>query len=679
MNFKKGLFCASFGLLSIVAFSLSFFNARTYNVLCAEEGIAQKNAPNTDFDGEVDVDSDKLTVTITSSTKTTTCQSMVLNFSTGGTGFQSTKLTYTIAPDDEEFASYYAEFDSMSSEQKKEEKRKIEDGEAETRVFNGQVYSLINRGSSYKDIVIPKKLYRDVYFYFDVTSIHSHCILAEELAPASGSAVQSITIPNTIQTIHANSFPEVLPDGFVFNVEFAQNEVPITWETGWNHGATVNYGCTFPYASEEEPITSIVSYGDKNANFVIGYYPPNDTQYPLVMSYRLMNENTIRYYTFSKSTTSSLGSYYDAVGYQLYETSNSLYADIELDLSSGSEIDPNSVVIHNIFASNRVDGAWTPDFDHPFKATPSIGYAKALDINDLLTFEFTGLSTFAGYTSVNLIFNTAGEEAYAHLKPSYYSQYKERISSGVVAVRYRFASLPNCSFEIEYYDRSSNSVVSKIVPIVTPVANYTLERENGNIVSFLLKNSDIGSNFNSKTIRKLGFAGFYVNVELYLQGKGVVSRSGVVSRFSNFVLMSSSEPVNTFDINLFIIILSASYIVAFAIGTTILFFYYKEKYKNDEFRRLKPKSFIFKAVLALSGSLIVILAITFIILRFVAMNNAIVVYNPVDAFIIIFSILAVIVIGYFIKFLVTTSKANKSRKMAIKLKLNEDTVEDGTN
>ena len=682
MNFKKGLFCASLSLLSVSVLSFSFFNARTFVAHAQEEnrGLTLKNAPSyneSDFAGEVDVNPEKLNVTVTSATKTTTSESLVLNFSTGGTGFQSRSLTYLIAPNDPDFAAFYTEFDAMSSDQKKDIQKQYAAGEYETRIFNGEVYSLANRGSDYKNIVIPKRLTRDVFFYFDITSIHEHCILANELAPASGSKVESITIPNTITTIHANSFPDELPEGFTFNVEFAEGDVPATWEAGWNHGATINYGYEFPTANNKEIITSIESYGDKNANFVIGYYPETGTKYPLVMSYRLKNETETRYFEFSKSTTSSLGSYYDSVGYQLSETNNNMYADVELDLSSGNEIDPNSIVIHNVFASNKVDGSWTPDFANPYKVTPSVGVASALDVTELLTFEFTGLTTFAGYTSVNVLFNHGGDEAYAALKPSFYNQYKERIDRGDISVRYRFASLNSCAFEIVYNNGSED--VRSIVPIQTPVSNYTLENQKGNIVSFLLKNSDVGAGFNAKTIRKLGFYGFYVNVELYLKDKGPVSRSNVVSRFSSLELMSYTDSAKTFDINVFLILLSLGYIVVFLAGAVVLFFVMKEKYKNDEFRRVKPKSFWLKALLALAGGLIVLLALTFIVLRFVAMNNAIVVYNPVDAFIIIFAIAAVLVIGYFIKYLVATQKANKTRKMTIKLKLNEDAAEDGTN
>jgi NADH:ubiquinone oxidoreductase subunit 5 (subunit L)/multisubunit Na+/H+ antiporter MnhA subunit len=164
-----------------------------------------------------------------------------------------------------------------------------------------------------------------------------------------------------------------------------------------------------------------------------------------------------------------------------------------------------------------------------------------------------------------------------------------------------------------------------------------------------------------------------------MTAKGPVARSGVITRFGYHSIMPYSEKASLFDINTFLIILGIAYVVAF-VGTTIaLYFYLKNKYKNDEFRRMKNRPFFTKAVLFLLGSMVVLFDIVFIVLRGTAFNNAIVVYNPADAYIIVLSVLSVLIIGYFIKFMVGVVKANKERAKVIKLKLNEDVDDDGTN
>ena len=679
MNLKKGLFCASFSLLCLSAISFSFFNARPV-VGHAQDEIARKevlkNYSDSDFDDETEVDSNKLTVTVTAATKTSTGESLTLNFTTGGTGFQDSTNTYILAPMEPEFATYYASFVELSDEEKDEIKRQYDAGEYETLIYSGEIYTIVNRGSGRTDVVIPKTLGRGIFFKFNVVAIHENVITAAALAPEGGTALTSITIPDSVETIYDNSFPETLPESFEFNVEYLEADIPDTWAANWNHGAKVNYGYTYPSKKVNENITAMPSYGDKDSNFFIGYYPENEKQYPLVMSYKLKGETTTRYFEFEKSKTSSIGSHYDAVGNDLQGSNKILYADIPLDLSKGDEIDPHSVVIHNIYEAKK-DSGWKLVSETPYQAHPGIAFSEALDVTDLLGYEFTGLSSFAGYTSVNLIFSHKGNEAYSALKPSFYRQYKDRIAAGTVYVRYRFASLSSCSFGITY--EKGGVLETTQVPIQTPVNYYNLAFESGNNVSFLLKNSDVGAGFNATSIRKISFVGFYVTTELYLNGKGIVSKSGVVSRFANFELMNTDVAAPSFDINAFLFILIGAYIVLFLVGSTIYFFIIKEKYKNDEFRRVKPKSYWFKAVLAMFGSLIVILAVVFIVLRCTAMNNAIVVYNPVDAFIIITMVASILIVGYFIKYLVTASKARKERIAALKLKLNEDVDEDGTN
>jgi uncharacterized membrane protein len=143
--------------------------------------------------------------------------------------------------------------------------------------------------------------------------------------------------------------------------------------------------------------------------------------------------------------------------------------------------------------------------------------------------------------------------------------------------------------------------------------------------------------------------------------------------------MPYSNNAKLFNVNAFLIILAVSYIVLFIAGAIALYFYLKNKYKNDEFRRMKNRPFFTKCALFLVGSLIVLFDIVFIVLRGSALNNAIVVFNPADAYIIVLSVLSVVIIGYFIKYLVGVIKTNKERRIIIKLKLNEDIEDDGTN
>ena len=679
MNYKKAIFCAFLGTLGVAALSFSLTSARMTPTYATNGGIVPEQAVRYDdssFQGESEIDPATLLVKATSSTKTSMGESFTFSFSTGGTGYQDATKTFTIAPTDSSFSTYYDEFLQMTSEEKEIIQEQYDNGEYETQIFGGQIYSLLYQ-ASVPNIVVPQTFSRGIFFSFRIDEIAAEALT--EAAVTSG--VKSVTIPKTIATVYEDSFPHTLDSSFIFNVEYEESELPATWANGWAHGATVNYGYDYEGNATKTQKNammagSTVEYGDKEANYIIGYYPSTGDQYPLVMSYRLTNSTETRYFEFEKSTTSSIGSAYDAVGHKLFGFSNSLFADIPIDLSSGESIDFNTVVIHNIFpAIQGSDSNWGPDLEHPYYSAPLQSYSKTLDVNDLISYKFNGVSTFGGYTAIDLIVDQTGNDTYAALKSSYFNQYKENIASGRMYIRYRITSLTSCAFQATY-DANGEEVV-KEVPIATPVNQHILRSEKGNFVSFLFKNSNVGKGFNAKSVRQLSFVSFYLTLDLFDNANGIVARSNYNARFGYLMVMPRTEKTNAFDINMMLIIMCSAYVAAYIAGAIVLFFYLKNKYKNDEFRRIKPKAYLLKAVLGLFGSLIVILCITFIIVRFTAFNNAIVVYNPVDAYIIVTVVASVLIIGYFIKYLVAVSKANKERKKIIKLKLNEDVDEDG--
>ena len=73
------------------------------------------------------------------------------------------------------------------------------------------------------------------------------------------------------------------------------------------------------------------------------------------------------------------------------------------------------------------------------------------------------------------------------------------------------------------------------------------------------------------------------------------------------------------------------------------------------------------------------LAILFIIIRATGFKNTVVTYNPADPFVIIFAIAGIIAFGYFVVVMVKTIKSEKERRKHIRLRLDEDVDDDGTN
>ena len=664
---KKYVLPCLLGLISL--FCLPSLRTSTEKIVQSPTPLSEPRKLNVkeaahDYTSEVEIPEGNLMVSATSSTKTSMGQSFSLTFSTGGQGWCDATTTFLLAPDDSEFDAYFKELSEKTVEEREEMSEAYERGEYEPVHFASYVYSLTGT-ASVRDIVVPRSLTRNHIFNLDVLRMGVDVV-------RDWSNIDSITIPSDVSEIYLDSFQDV-PSGFVFNVEPTANLEG--WAEGWNHGATVNYGYTYP-ENKAEPFSKAgaAKYGDETQNFIIGWYPKEGEQKPLVLEYKLEGSSEKNYFTFEPASKNAI---FECVGYQVNDYTKSLYCDIPL--KEGETIDFSSIVLHNIYRTktNELDVAITePDLSQGYNIIPKQGYLRVYGIEDFIECKFTGLSTFSGYTAIDLNIDISEANVYEHLKANYYRAHLDDIKSGKLKIRYRLTSLTLCSFRVVY--EKDGADVETDVKIVTPVTQFKLEKQKGNRVSFLLKNSEVAPGFSAKSIRSVSFVGLYVTLDL-MGAKSTISRSNVITRFGFLQVMPYSDSAKLFNVNAFLIILAIAYIVLFVAGAIGLYFYLKNKYKNDEFRRMKNKPYITKAALFLVGSLIVLFDIVFIVLRGSALNNAIVVFNPVDAYIIVLSVLSVVIIGYFIKYLVGVIKAEKERRRIIKLKLNEDIDDDGTN
>ena len=174
--------------------------------------------------------------------------------------------------------------------------------------------------------------------------------------------------------------------------------------------------------------------------------------------------------------------------------------------------------------------------------------------------------------------------------------------------------------------------------------------------------------------------GVQLNVHLFENKTATrVSQTELTPKFGAVVIKDASDSNSIFDIPTFVIIMLLIITAVYWAGSVAWFFYTKNKFKNDEFRRVRPKLYYKNAVIGYIGLMIVSVFLLFTILRFSLFRNGVAVHNPLDLFVIIPGIISLIVIGYFVKFVANRIKVSKERKRAIKLKLNEDVADDGTN
>ena len=154
-----------------------------------------------------------------------------------------------------------------------------------------------------------------------------------------------------------------------------------------------------------------------------------------------------RYFDFAPTSASSL---FECVGRQVNDYTKSLYCDIPL--AEGEEIDFSSTVLHNIYRAKTVgETAITePELSQAYSIEPKQGFSRAYDINDFIKCSFTGLSTFSGFSAIDLNVDISEANIYEHLKSNYYNTHLNDIKSGKLKIRYRLTSLTLCSFRITY-------------------------------------------------------------------------------------------------------------------------------------------------------------------------------------------------------------------------------------
>jgi hypothetical protein len=696
-NKTMGLFVASFclsvamALPVTLAVSSSSLSASASSVATREIGKRSSWEPDA---AEVEVDTSKLSALTISSSITPSSHSFTFTFSTGGQGYSDITSTYLLAPSDDAYQAVYEEVNKMTDTERnaRDKQNALDENFDAIPDFNAYVFSITPTLG--KSIFLPKKLFRNHLFGLSPSSIgvgaydFSELIFSE---PINLAQDVNIYIPSNINDVYADSFLnlDACSTRVHFFVELSQTQVEEQWDAGWNHGASVVYDYSYSdnaatvsglrgsalsrimeyeYDTEGNIVELVTEnvivagvylaragsslFGDKDANYLLGYFKEGN-ELPLYLEYQVEvsgQPNETRYEQFLLASQDAL---YNSVGAKISSWSTTMSIDIRV--IAGETIDVDSLVIHNIYAKKDSDTSVEPDESAVYYISPRKVFAQSYEISDFLGISFQGVSHFMGNTSVKATITKGDQSIYQGLNPSGYRSNEANIISGKSYIRYRITSLSQSQYLIGYGDNK----VSQFA-VESPVSQYVLSSQV-NKFSYIFKDLDVAADFDVKSLKSLAFIGFYVSIDVYGQN-GPLARSNVSTRFGFVNIMSTGETANPFD----------------AVSTG-LFFFYKERYKNDEFRRLKPKKYLLKAVLGLFGSLIVIAAFTFAILRATLFANAIVVYNPVDPFIIIFMIASVLVIGYFIKFIVIQTRAGNQRRKALKLKLNEDVAEDGTN
>lgn len=247
-----------------------------------------------------------------------------------------------------------------------------------------------------------------------------------------------------------------------------------------------------------------------------------------------------------------------------------------------------------------------------------------------------------------------------------------------VVFRYTFSSLNDASIVVNY--KKKGEIVRATIPVKSPSPVFEIPQDKGNELSFLINNADLDG-VDTSAIVSVGLFGATVNIHLFnKETNNIIQNTQKLPVFGNIeILPEQTKKLAFFDINAYLLLFFVALTLIYAALAIALFFYKKNKYKNDEFRRMRPKAYIKSAILGYVGLVLIAAAINFIVLRIGFFNSSIPTYNPIDPFVIIFSIAAAISIGLFIKNFVSLVKLIKKRRETKKLQLDKDVVDDGTN
>ncbi len=617
-----------------------------------------------------EVEEDKLSCRISTSTSTPTSQSYTATF--------ATEIPYYFSNRSAQKYIYIAINDNIDLA----ELETIED-EDERPIYIGYAFEII-KGQA--DVVIPYRMTHGTRAIISVESIGSHLVDDDAV-----SGLNSIYIPSTITEIDDEAFTNLENSNVEFILGF-DNADQVEFDLSvFPSDTTITYA---GYASGDVSY-SVGNNGssDKKTNFFLGTEDSYEGDYEddlrLGLQYDVYYndeylETRIEYFPVTSSNR-----LFDGIGKSLGQTSIVLYFDIEL--SDNETINADSLIFFNIYNATRGETSYYPDLNFVYEdsensepvgqlyAIPTLSYSVEDDITNYIDYSFGSLNKFSGYSTFVMNVKKSDVNIYDELNHATYVQNEPYLEDGTLRLRYRFTSLNSMTYRITYLD-SNDELVTVDKRVETPVSytEFTTKKETS--LHFIIKDKDIADDFNISRARKIELVGVRITIDLFNPSRNaIVTKSSIETRFgivNAMDLMTESPGVTNYS--LIVGLVAIGYVVVFLAITIGLYFYLKNKYKNDEFRRMNTRHFINQAILAFIwiGSLLFFTVFTLI--RVLPFNNAIVTYNPTDPYVFVFAILSIIAVGYYIRYFWLAGKAARHRKEVERLRLNEDEEDDGT-
>ena len=603
----------------------------------------------------------ELIVSLTSSTTTDSVQSYSVTFSSSISTVTNSSRNCNITIDDPAYVP----------DVPVDENNVDEDGNVIYPTYTGQVYQITDNNVMDSKVYVPTTLQRNGYYILNVVGI-----LPEAIDTETQGSITELYIPESVLTVPENALAGLDENCQIYLQHESQ---PETFEEGWTDlpDSNIHWNSDWEYPASFRPfVLSGATFGN-GKDFILGYDRGDESPYKaqhLIVTYDMIDSDGSRatYHRELPLTINLANTYRNGVGALVGTYTYSRTIDIPLE--SGQSIDDESIYISNFFdAVTGTDGNLTPNTDTNYVAHARISFAQKLDLSDFAEFTYEAAAGFAGYTNITL-HSTIKTDIFPVINPSSYSANGHAIEEGNGHIRFRLTSLNNYVYRFGYKGEDGALKESRAT-ISSPLQYF--EITNDGSFAFLIKNSDVGEDFTTDNMVSLAIESLTITVDMMNDTTHqAFGHSSVNTRFGLVNLTEDASLANIHDLNWTMILIVIIYTVIMAIGSVGLFFYKTQKFKNDEFRRVKPKSFWYNAGLAYFLFGFILLFFVSCIFRWGAFNNAIVVFNPVDPLVIVFGVLAILSVGYYVRWLIVAIKNEKERRKAIKLKLDSDINDD---
>lgn len=420
-----------------------------------------------------------------------------------------------------------------------------------------------------------------------------------------------------------------------------------------------------------------------NNNYYVGYWGEGDSYLPASLSFyvRESSGNVVqRTAEINKIQSNTL---YDGIGSVLGAQYLNGFCDIPL--SYGEEVVySEGVQIFNIF--NYDYETRTADFENPtysdcvISNLDSTTYPTKYNASNFFDLTYVGSSEFSGYSAFKFDVNNKGNEIYQSLTATTSRAYRnneELIENGTIYVRSALSFGGSTHFLIHYSDGSSERINST-------AENF--EITNNEPVILLIEGVDVDSVVNIE-IRDI-----YYNLDLYNRDtNSIITRTNFSQRFGNVYTHMVDLKNSTGDVvvngvtdkyyinnDLLVGLLFGCSTFVFLAIVVPTYFYLKQKNRNDEFKRMNTKSYVTTATYGYLCIESLLLLVAFITIRATIFSNALVVFNPTDAYIVVFGVASIILVGYFIRYFTVMVKNNIEKRRRDRLNMNRDLIDDGT-